>query len=180
MTRRLRFLSAWLLAGVVVSGLLFPIPRAVVLGFLRGERFYQGMPTSYWSKRIREGPFPYSSGEIVQVDYRTWVPATSVDELKSWLGLQHTVAAFQYPLRENDPEAIPVLIELLKDPSSTVRMYAAETLGAFGPRAVSALPTLSELLDDKEFGGFGISVGERAAEALKKIESEPAVDGGPP
>lgn len=65
-----------------------------------------------------------------------------------------------------------MLIDLLKDPEPSVRMYAAETLGALGPRAAPAIPVLTVALADDEVGGFGVTVGERAAEGLKRIREE--------
>jgi HEAT repeats len=157
-----------------VFGAMLSIPDKgiVVAGLLRGESFYRCRPTSYWSNRILNGPIPYSPGYVVSWDPSTYVPASSIDQVKKSLGMKYTVTPYHYPLRDHDPSAIPVLIELLRDRNSWVRMYAVETLGDFGPKASDAIPVLKELLNDDEIGGFGITVAERAAEALKHIESK--------
>jgi hypothetical protein len=173
MTRKaFRWLAALLSVAVVVI-LLSPATRTAVIALLRGETSYRGIPSSSWSKTIREGPVPFSPpGHIVSVDFDSRVPASPLDGVKKSLGLQYTVTVAYYPLREDDAAAIPVLIELLQDEHSIVRMYSAETLGAFGARAEVAIPALRTLITDEEFGAFAISVGERAMEAIARIQSD--------
>jgi HEAT repeats len=172
MTRRkLRWMVVFSIA--VLAVLLVPAARMSLIAVLRGEAFYRGSPSSVWSKTIREGAVPYSPpGYIVALDFHTHVPATTSDRVKKFLGLRYTVTAHRYPLRDDDPAAIPVLLDLLEDEHSLVRMYAAETLGALGPRAKVAVPALQKRLNDKEFGAFAISVEERAREAIARIESD--------
>jgi HEAT repeat protein len=52
--------------------------------------------------------------------------------------------------RNGDPEAIPVLLELLKDSDDQIRHKAATCLGWLGPKAKSAVPQLTEALSDPE------------------------------
>jgi HEAT repeat protein len=61
--------------------------------------------------------------------------------------------------------AVPHLVEALKDEEPEVRTSAAAALGAIGPDASSALPTLRRLLQDANQ-----RVSQAAAEALKRIE----------
>jgi hypothetical protein len=172
MTRRRLSWLAVLLVIEVLALLLTPAARMRLVAALRGEAFYCGTPSSQWSKVIREGPIPYSPpGTLVRTDFNAREPATSMDRVKKFLGLPHIDAAQRFPLRIDDPNTIPVLIDLLEDEHSSVRMYAAETLGAFGSRAKRALPALRKRVNDKEYGGFAISVGERATEAIAQIES---------
>jgi hypothetical protein len=156
--------------GCAILLLLTPTARIVVIGLLRGEKFYRARPTSYWRCQILERPFPYSEGNIVSFDFDRPVPASRLDEVKKSLGLKYKVTPYRYPLRENDPSALPVLIDLLHDDEPTVRMYAVESLGDLGPRAAVAIPDLKGLLNDNDHGGFGITVAQRAGEALKRIE----------
>ena len=39
---------------VVAGGALFLDLRCILLGMLRGESFYDGKPTSYWGKALRD------------------------------------------------------------------------------------------------------------------------------
>jgi HEAT repeat protein len=62
-------------------------------------------------------------------------------------------------------EAVPALVEALRDKSPQVRVYAADTLGYLGPEARAAVPKLKDLLRDPDE-----AVREGAAAALKKIQ----------
>jgi hypothetical protein len=170
MTRRKRWMAVSL-SLAMLAVLLIPAARTTFIALLRGEAFYRGTPSSSWSKTIREGAVPYSPpGYVVAFDFNTHVPATATDRIKKFFGLRYTVSAYRYPLRDDDPAAIPVLLDLLEDEHSSVRMYAAETLGSFGTRAKVAVPALRKRASDREFGAFAISVGERASEAIARIE----------
>ena len=46
--------------------------------------------------------------------------------------------------------AIPQLIKILKSGDKTVKLHAAYALGEIGKRAMDAVPSLSELLKDKD------------------------------
>jgi hypothetical protein len=92
-------------------------PTRVVWGWLRGEAFYEGRPTSYWRcelSRWREwgrliGPTT-PDGEIAYF-------ARSDGKFERWLAdsgfiqLPH-IRSITPPLLDGDPEALPVLQEL--------------------------------------------------------------------
>jgi hypothetical protein len=65
------------------------------------------------------------------------------------------------------PDAIPILIELLKDADSFIRLDAAYALGFIGPQARDAVPYLISLLKDQE-----ATVRNNAAYALGLIGSD--------
>jgi len=92
------------------------------------------------------------------------------------LGVRYATKPYPCPLRDKDPKAIPVLIELLKDPRAKIRWYAADTLAPFGPEAISAVGPLQQLLDDHETGMYEITVAESAARALRKIAPDQSTD----
>src|SRR5437870_3289674 len=52
-TRRVRILLGSCVAAFLLL-LLFPSTRSVLLGLIRGESFYEGLPTSYWSGALKE------------------------------------------------------------------------------------------------------------------------------
>ena len=62
-------------------------------------------------------------------------------------------------------EAIPVLVEALRDKEAEVRDSAAEALGALGADAREAVTALLDLIKDKDE-----DVRQTAVEALKKID----------
>jgi hypothetical protein len=166
---------------IVMAPLLVPGVRWRLWGTLRGESFYRGRPTSYWSREVSRCP--------KTSDYRCslaglWhaprVPATRVDGVKAVFGLPHTVTSPRFPLRDDDPSAVPVLIDLLKDPDPGVRMYAAESLGGLGTAAAAAVPALTESLRDEDVGGFGYRVCDRAAWALERVRGQDPDGAGVP
>jgi HEAT repeat protein len=55
-----------------------------------------------------------------------------------------------HPLLKSDPEALPVLIELLQVPESDVRFIAIEGLGSLGPAAADAVPSLFRVLKSED------------------------------
>jgi hypothetical protein len=121
-------LTVAVLAGVSAL-LLLPGMRLILGGLYRGEQFYQYKPTSYWSKRLRDNPnilhSPMGGPTAVRVR-----PATYLDDAKAWTGIGKPKYTPADPwLREGDPEALPVLQDLLRDPDPDVRGYAAECLG---------------------------------------------------
>lgn len=62
-------------------------------------------------------------------------------------------------------QAIPQLVELLRDTQPSVRKNSALTLGLYGPTAMSALAVLQELLEDPDQ-----DVRSAAATAIQQIE----------
>jgi HEAT repeat protein len=98
-------------------------------------------------------------------------PDSTWDEVKRALHLPFTASKLRpVLLRDGDPAAIPVLIELLRDDNPRARLYACQTLGSFGPAASGAVLPLREALRDHEVGAFGITVSTAAAEALEQID----------
>ena len=67
-------------------------------------------------------------------------------------------------MRPPAQDAIPDLIECLRDSEHIVRSEAAVALGQMGPPARAAVPGLTKLLKDPV-----LHVRDAAAEALKKI-----------
>jgi HEAT repeat protein len=70
-------------------------------------------------------------------------------------------------------EAVPPLIEVLKDKEPRVRRDAARSLGQIGPAAKVAAPQLAALLKDED-----ANVREAAARALRQLAVEPEAKNG--
>jgi len=95
-------------------------PTRVVWGWLRGEAFYQGRPTSWWRTEVDRWniKLAYSTG-----GYYSYGRENSRFEqvLSNWLKLPER----HFPdLLNGDPEAIPVLRTLQNDSSTVVRDWA--------------------------------------------------------
>ena len=135
-----------LLVGVaclfVLIGAFVTTPgRLVLLGRLRGEGSYQGLPTCYWHRELGRYDELWSplSGDwhLVGRD------GASSDRVVGLL-LRSDVAPI-FPLLEGDFASLSVLQELLAYPDLKARRTAATGLGALGPQAVEAAPALVQI-----------------------------------
>lgn len=115
--RKRRILCAMLAVAVAAVAVMVE-PTRIVRGWLRGERFFAGRPSSYWSKVIRDRN-----------------PAGGFEDA---VGLVFG--------KEPDPAAVPMLVELLADEDDQVCFAACNALAANGATARQALPALLEML----------------------------------
>jgi HEAT repeat protein len=143
--KRRRLLTVLLLLLLLGGLLLVPSVRWPIYGWLRGEAFYQGMPTSYWreeiGKRQQFVDYHFSNKPISHwMRVRESVLGTPEDFAQS--PFYHLVNGKLVP----DPEAAYVAIELLSDPDKIV---AADAWG-FVMEAKSSwkviVPALVQLL----------------------------------
>jgi hypothetical protein len=123
---------------------LLPAVHWRLIGWVKGEAFYQGRPTSWWSR------------EVDNLTKPSWID--------QYLGRANRDEA-ELALVTRDREAIPVLIELLHDSSRDVRLFAVEGLFYFGHEAKSAVGPLLQLWYDEDMW-----VRSRAREALEVID----------
>jgi len=109
----------WVTLGMAVAVVAVMVePTHVLRGWLRGERFFAGRPSSYWSKVIRDRH-----------------PVGRFEDAVGWvLG------------EEPKPAAVPMLIELLEDKDDQVRFTACHVLALNGTAARQAVPALLKML----------------------------------
>lgn len=151
------------------------------------ETRYRGKPTSYWRQRVLAASVIPDENACQNVDY--FAPPDPERPAGS-----HPTGLYR-PLRD-DPEAVPVLIEMLKDPDMRLRWYAALCLGELRADAHAAVPALVEVLADRqpvpndftqEMGKMQFfhsvmdnyrneTVGNRAAQSLQAIDPQAARD----
>jgi len=133
MKHRWRLMAVFVL--LLLTGLLLvPQVRWPVYGWVRGEAFYQGMPTSWWNHEVRRIDWDRIVISPAPILAQNSVPAWMPEPIK-WLwdppmyGLDLVLA----PSRE----AIPVLAELMRDEDNTVRRRASLALQLIDPEAAA-------------------------------------------
>jgi hypothetical protein len=127
---------------------------------------YRGKPTRFWRTELDDWCTAQDWGCIqCEERPRSWLETT----VWKHFGVGHAPGgAIASQLWEGDPEAIPVLIELLRDPDGGIRAQAAYALGCIGPKAKDAVLPLMEALNDTD----SILVREKSATALGAIGRE--------
>jgi HEAT repeat protein len=159
MKRQWRLLACLALALLVGAALVHPAFYWPLVGWARGEAFYKGRPSSYWSRemqrRVREAaaataPVPRESGLLAK--FLGWLAGPPLSG----------------PDLYEDPAAMAVLIELLRDPAplgepddgwpSTVGHQVAYNLAEMGPAAWEAVPALAAGLKSPDRATRDVSV----------------------
>jgi len=142
-----RRLLLLLLPLLLLGGLLLvPSVRWRLVGWVKGEAFYRGRPTSFWS-------------ELLVADFAANSPASSPlidrDFPCGWLqaaGLFTRSSSFSPFDLVGTPECIPVCRELLDEKHPPlVRAYAAYSLRDAESETETILPVLIELLRDDDW-----------------------------
>ena len=167
MTKRRALYLGLLLLLIAASVFLGPKSYWLLTGWVGNEVFYEGWPASYWRHEADR-----CDEMQIAANHSFWlrVPEdfTTMRELKWWLRGQN-VWPLDHPLLNGDSEAVPVLLELLKDDRWNVRIIGLEGLANIGPAAKSAVPALLEARADPHS-----AVQECANMALSRIDPEAA------
>ena len=137
MNRRWRL---WLGFALLVAPLFLPAVQWRLIGWVRAEAFYQGRPTSYWDRELRQGTMlrGVGCGERC-VPFMTFQPPEPT-LLEKWLKQYLDWDVDPGPSLDADSEAIPVLLALLTSDHEIVRILAMEKLGKVGPEALAPFP----------------------------------------
>jgi len=142
----------WLWCGLLLLGsvavLLFPSSRWRLVGWVQGESFYKGRPTSYWRERVKQrktassstGAATASSSTLWQHLRKHFAGSDITDERRPLL---ITRGRINIP----DVDALPVLIELIPDTDADIAAYTFEKLRILGQNAAAAAPALIRQLD---------------------------------
>ena len=133
----------FVLASILFVGVfLLPIAYWRVIGWSRGEAFYQGRPTSYWASEVAQFQMVDS---FLSGDLYFFPPETTPTQecLEKYLGVRFRRTTVTLLL--HDQEAVPILTELLAWQDLRIRLIAIQTLGHLGPDASHALKELREV-----------------------------------
>jgi len=115
----------WAMTVVLILAAILFEPTAVVRGWLRGESFYQGRPTTYWSNEFRQWQCQWCGmdheGPLTVPSTHHFVSTRQPSFFQKILNLNQP----DWPsLLDGDAEGLPVLQELLQDSSLHVRKLA--------------------------------------------------------
>jgi HEAT repeat protein len=107
----------------VALALVFPATVYQTAGWLRHEASFDGKPTNYWIRALKQERF---------------------------LGHAPPAGDIGKTLREGGPEAVPVLCEIAEGPDENLRSEALLSLSLIGPDAKAATPVLVAALKKEE------------------------------
>lgn len=138
--RSLMILAVALVLGGLALLLYFPRVQLVLVGFLRGEAFYNGRPTSYWVSALKKEP--------------------------TFLGQSLPQGDIGKMLREGGPDAIPVLVQMLGDEENAVTQEALLALTLMDPDPALVKPALEQILQTR--GEIGCLQG--ATQLLQRLD----------
>jgi hypothetical protein len=122
MTSKRRWICVAFGVGLACAAAWFE-PTGVVRGWVRGEAFYHGRPTNYWSRELRQWEFNPWSGYYRNPGPLDWI----ADRITSWYGVTPNTKDRPVIL-SCDPAAQAVLGELLDDDDPDVREHAQRGL----------------------------------------------------
>jgi hypothetical protein len=188
--RRITFLGialAFVAAVAIVS--VIPSWRYPILGALRGEPFYKGMPASYWRARFSrleayqaEKERKWEVAGTPRQSYRSRIGDTIEDELSPVIGRSPEP---ELP-KLHDPEAVPVLIVLLLDDDPVIQFRVGLALSVIGEPAIPAILKLLENRNPKirmrailalnGFSGLGESAIPAVREATRDVDKGVALE----
>jgi hypothetical protein len=135
-----RRLLRWSLLLVILAVFAVGLePTRVVWGWLRGEAFYQGRPTSWWAQRIApwrsRNVVISSDGGPIGSGWRSEEHHYGAEKSRwsKWIDRFQPLSESTWPtVLDGDESAASVLRELLEHPDSMVRDWASEGLRRVG------------------------------------------------
>jgi hypothetical protein len=83
-------------------------------------------------------------------DIQTLQQQSELETTVLWAEMQTFQGVASEALAGLGVEAVPALVDLLKDPRPRIRCWAAEVLGEIGPPASEAVPALVDAISDQE------------------------------
>jgi hypothetical protein len=166
MTRRRKLLVICLTALVILATAAFY--QSALIGWWRGEAKYKGRYTNSWRAEMRCYEGGMAEGNLWHLDYAFSQKSSLWENWLDKLGVRkRSLGGFTIGvpdrhdlgivLQDGDPDAVPVLMELLNDEDPTVRLLAIFGLQRVGAAARDAVPQLLALCPDPE-RGFDLTI----------------------
>src|SRR5260370_18428270 len=177
-TKRRRGLLFTLIA-VCGMGLIYYVGDKVYHYFLSGEGQYEGRPTTYWIRELKEKD---PKKRMKAAAYLGFIGSEAKEAVPALCRIlqedtDHEVrsnaALALYHMGRDAKGAVPTLIHGLKDDFVYVRMNCALALAGIGPEAEEAVPALMEAFEDPEnreqSAAFHFSIRQHSVLTLGKI-----------
>jgi hypothetical protein len=150
--RKIALAIALVLAVAGTSLVITPV-RFAAVGWCRGEKFYHGLPASYWLLQLKAACEPVK----VQPD---------AEGLVAIFGGLAVDGYIKMVAEDIGKDAVPGLVDMLNDPNPSVRVVAVRALHRIGPEAAEAAPALIDAAKKEKES----RVRFKAAMALVEIE----------
>src|SRR5690349_20556625 len=151
MTNRRKLLLAGAAIAAAMIVLTVPAVRWPLVGWWRGEPFYDGRPASYWSATVAPMSSHYKLyGPAAEIE--CYAPDCLMPALWRRLGLvvpTRLLTEAEVPLGQGDPAAVPVLRVLLRGSDEQAQSYSVWAVARVGPAAADAVPELRDLAGRK-------------------------------
>jgi HEAT repeat protein len=169
------------LALIVIVGALAAVawfePTRIVRGYVAGETFFQGRPSSYWSKAIRnddpkahqETMATLKKGGDAVVPVLIVLLRDRTPPEEEAVEVRWRAAELLGDLGSASAAAAPALADALVEGDPHVRSVAAKALGQIGPAAKAAVPKLNTILNSKLTNSSGRI---EALQALARMGAE--------
>jgi hypothetical protein len=152
MKYRRKFAALW--AILLISTFVVIYYQSDIIGWWRGEAKYQGKYTNYWERELQDFRVQETGPSGHDVRFGVGIHRTPKSKWEEWC--QKLITGFlsnprqKPPLQNGDPDALAVLVELLRSGHRDVRIIAALGLEEIGPKAGTAVPALLAALEDEE------------------------------
>ncbi len=159
--------------GLLVAGLAFD-PTRTGIGYLRGETFFEGRPTSYWGSALVSDPATRSDAiaKLQKPDESSVEVLVALVEDKSTAPeVRWTAAELLGKMGSAAEEAGPTLLAALHDPDPHVVAVAAAALPKVGVPAEEAVPALIEMLRDPYYVIAARALSEYKGDALPALDA---------
>jgi HEAT repeat protein len=138
---------------LVLAGIAFLDPRSALLGYLKGDSFFAGRPTTFWRKVLTDpNPGVQEQARKTLKEGRTGAVPVLAELLQEQKTDWHTVEprwTAAEILGQIGPEAraaTPGLLAALKDTDAHIRTVAATALAEIQAPATEAVPALIAML----------------------------------
>jgi hypothetical protein len=177
-TKQRKVLLTGSAAAAVAVVLSLPAVHWRLVGWWRGEAFFNGRPSSYYAARahrLRLWEYVVDKHRVVAASWT--YPVGPFADIRERLRLPVRRAAVEPgDLLPTDPDAVPVLTEILDrlhpfGPDQQVLFHAALALGDIGPPARAALPALKRLADAWSAMGDGDFLKRGLRDVIDRIEA---------